>query len=318
MIRSNEMKTNYKSGVSLVLIFLLVTVFILSCKKLREINYNPEIEPLRQGIKTSAAIGYCASLASAYFNGAEMPGNVTIITKKKGTQSDGVIMEADLNSSYPLPFNSTGGQVFIAGLWNENGGVITALFTDIDIIEAKYKLKCIHTIPVSVEEDGHLLTLFAGQDVVIGEGSDTLLNLGMSIAQINLELDRLGTNILTDPYVIVQQNVWFINIDPNDTYSNVYDDIYTINGGGQIAEVLSSSGGVLYHAMIDTKVAYSSCNKNPISGIGFIQNLKVGTTIDLGDIFLSFHNNCDGKAYCDVALGKYLTSTNQNVNLNLY
>lgn len=312
------MKINYyKSALSLISIFILVAVFLASCKKLSEINYDPEVEPLRHGIKTSAAIGYCASLAAAYFNGAEMPGNVTIISRKKDSQSDGVIMVADINNSYPLPFSSTGGQIFIAGLWNETAGVITALFTDINIIEAKYKLKCIHTIPVSVEEDGHLLTLFAGQDVIIGEGPDTLLNLSMSISQINLELDRLGTNLLTDPYVVVQQNVWFINIDPNSTYSNVYDDEYTINGGGQIAEVQSSSEGVLYHALIDTKIAYSTCNKNPISGVGFIQNLKVGTKIDLGDIFLSFHDVCDGKAYCNAALGKYLTSTNQNVNLNL-
>ncbi|MCX6329480.1 MAG: hypothetical protein NTZ85_08230 [Bacteroidia bacterium] len=313
------MKINYhKSAISLISILLLVAVFLTSCKKLREINYDPEVEPLRHGIKTSAAIGYCASLAAAYFNGAEMPGNVTIISSKKGAQSDGVIMEAELNNSYPLPFNSDGGQIFIAGLWNGNGGIITALFTDIDIVEAKYKLKCIHTIPVSEELDGHLMTLFAGQDVIIGNGSDTLLNLNMSVAQINLEMDRLGADILTDPYVIVQQNVWFINIDPNNTYSNVYDDEYTINGGGQIAEVLSTSEGVLYHAMINTKIVYSTCNINPISGVGFIQNLKVGTKIDLGDIFLSFHDECDGKAYCDAALGKYLTSTNQNVNLNLY
>jgi hypothetical protein len=313
------MKINYhKSAIYLISIFLLVAVFLTSCRKLREINYNPEVEPLRHGIKTSSAIGYCASLAAAYFNGAEMPGNVTIISRKKGSQSDGVIMEVDLNNSFPLPFNSSGGQIFIAGLWNESGGIITALFTDINIIEAKYKFKCIYTIPVSEEPDGHLLTLFAGQDVIIGEGSDTLLNLNMSIAQINLEMDRLGADILTDPYVIVQQNVWFIDIDPNNTLSNVYDDIYTINGGGQIAEVLSSSEGVLYHAMIDTKIAYSTCNSNPISGFGFIQNLKVGTKIDLGDIFLNFHDECDGKAYCDIALGKYLTSTNQNVNLNLY
>ena len=46
---------------------------------------------------------------------------------------------------------------------------------------------------------------------------------------------------------------------------------------------------------------------NPVAGIGFLQNLKAGTDINLGNIFLNFHDECDGKAYVEFANEKYLT-----------
>jgi hypothetical protein len=308
------MKTWY-----LLVIYSFVIFSFTSCKKIKEIDQNPEIKPLRHGFKTSAAIGYCASLANRLFKGEMLPENVILQSKKKNSQSETGIMLVTINDAYPLPFNSSVGQITIAGIWNEEGGgIITALFTDIDIIEEKYEFIGIHTIPVVEMENGNLLTLFAEQDIVMGAGSDTLLHLNMGIAQISLELDRVKNPLPDDEFVAVQQNVWFINIDQNNTMSDVYDDEYTIHGGGQIAEITSVTGGVLYHAMIGAKIIYSTCDMNPVSGVGFIQNLKVGTETDLGHIFLNFHDRCDGKAYVEFATGKYLTSNHGNVNLNFY
>ncbi len=301
-----------------VLVFCLVFVVVTSCKKIEEINQDPEIKPLQHGFKTSAAIGYCASLASTFFKGEVLPGNVIISSKKKTTDSETGIILVTINDAYPLPFNSSVGQITIAGIWSEDGGIITALFSDINILEEKYEFRGIHTIPVIEKEDGNILTLFAEEDIVVGEGSDTLLNLNLSIAQIYLELERLEAEKPGDAFAAVQQNVWFITIDQNSTMSEIYDDEYTVHGGGQIVEVTSNTSGILYHAMIDTKFVYSTCNMNPVSGVGFIQNLKVGDILDLGHIFLNFHERCDGKAYVEVATGKYLASNHRNVNLNFY
>ncbi|MFH2141240.1 MAG: hypothetical protein ABIJ97_02370 [Bacteroidota bacterium] len=311
------MKTYY---LFLILIFYLTGVSLTSCKKINKVNQDPEIEPIRHGFKTSAAIGYCASLAYTLFNYGNLPDNVIIqslnINNESGTRT--AIMVVSINDSYPIPFNSSVGQITIAGIWGDNGGVITALFTDIDILEAKYEFKGIKTIPVIELEDGKILTLFAEQDIVIGEGSDTTIHLNMTNPQINLEIERLEEYQPSNVFVAVQQNVWFITVNRNNNVSDIYDDEYTINGGGQIAEIAGSSGGMLYHSMISAKFIHSTCELNPVSGVGFIQNLKIGTQTDLGHFFLSFHENCDGKAYVELSSGKYLTSNHKNVNLNFY
>lgn len=301
-----------------MILFYLAIVALTSCKKIKEINQNPEIEPLKHGFKTSAAIGYCASLAYTYFMGEDMPDNVIIHSQNDNTETESGVMLVTINDTYPLPFNSNVGQITLAGIWGENGGVITVIFTDIDILESKYEFRGIHTIPVIALEDGRVMTFFAEQDIIVGEGSDTLLQLNMTNPMINLEIDRLETDEPEDAFVAVKQNVWFVTIDQNGTRSDIYDDEYKVNGGGQIAEVSSRTGGILYHAMIEAEFTPSICDLNPTSGVGFIQNLKVGSDTDLGHIFLNFHDRCDGKAYVEVASGKYLTSNHHNVNLNFY
>ncbi len=84
-----------------------------------------------------------------------------------------------------------------------------------------------------------------------------------------------------DAFVAVKQNVWFINIDQKNTFPDFYDDDVVINGGGQILEAKSATGGIVYHALINTKVNYSVCNRNPIDGFALSQNLKAGGPSDL-------------------------------------
>lgn len=303
----------------IIILLALVLVFTSnSCRKIREGNEDPEIEPIKHGFQTSAAIGYCASIAYTFFNGGVLPDNVILQSQNNGEGTHSAIFLVNINDEYPLPFNDEIGQIFIAGIWGNNGGVITAIFTDINIIEDKYKLVAIHTIPVIEIEKGEIMTLMAEQDIVIGENNDPLIHLNMSNPQINIEINRLATEQPNEPFVAAQQNVWFVNVDQKNTSNNSNDDEYTINGGGQIAEISSKTGGMLYHAMICTKFTNSVCNLNPISGVGFIQNLKIGEETDLGHIFLNFHENCDGKAYVELATGKYLRSNHKKVNLNFH
>ena len=313
----NQLKMKAYCQFTFLLSFLAL-VTLTSCKKIGEMNQDPEIEPLKHGFKVSAAIGYCASLAYTFFKGENLPDNVVIHSQNNNIDTETCVMLVSINESYPLPFNASVGQITIAGIWGDDGGVITALFTDIDILEARYEFVGIYTIPVIEIENGTIMTLFAEQDIIIGEGSDTLLHLNMTNPHITLETERLNENQFDDAFAAVQQNVWFASVNQNNTMSDIYDDEYTINGGGQIAKATSNTGGILYHAMIEAKFIYSTCDLNPISGVGFIQNLVVGAETDLGHIFLNFHDRCDGKAYVEFATGKYLLSFHKDVNLNFY
>ena len=278
---------------------------------------DPEIEPLRHGFKVSAAVGYCASLAYTFFSGNDLPDNVVIHSQNNNIDTESCLMLVTINESCPLPFNATVGEITVAGIWGNDGGVVSALFTDIDILESKYEFIAIHTVPVIETEPGVIMTLFAEQDIVIGEGSDTLLHLNMTNPQITLETERLNENPYGDAFAIIQQNVWFISVNQLGSCSDIHDDEYGITGGGQIAEASSNTGGVLYHAIIDASFIQSECSLNPLSGVGFIQNLKVGADTDLGHLFLNFHERCDGKAYVEFATGKYLLFLHKDVNLNL-
>jgi hypothetical protein len=299
-----------------MLAILLTGIFLISCSKWHEINYDRELEPLIHGIKTSSAVGYCAALATAYFTDGIVPGNAIISAKKAGLSSESMIMVVTIDDSYPLPFNSYQGQITIAGVWSGNGGVITALFTDMNLLGSFRFFRGVYTIPISVIGDDEIMTLFAEQDIIMGEGSDTLLHLNMEIAWINMELERLEEDMPADAFVAAKQNVWFVTVNRNTQLQNVYDDLYAVNGGGQIAEATGSSGGVIYHALIDAQFVFASCDRNPVSGIGFIQHVEVGSETDLGHIMLGFHERCDGRADVDVATGKFMSSNFNTVDLN--
>lgn len=301
------------------ILIILVTTSISSCKKIDKWkDDNPEIEPLRQGFKTAAAIGYCVSLATTVLSGDAVPDNVLL----ESSDSNSGLMYVTIDEDNPLPFNNHIGDIVIAYIWEDDPtgsrrtGVVSIVFADMSIIGNLFKFYGIHTVPVIQDmETGKIMTVYAKQDIVFGEGSDTLLNLSLSNPQFSSELLRLDTEPPTDPFVAVSQNVWFVSIDQQKTI-NLYDDSFVLSGGGQIAEATSLSGGIQYHAMIETEFIYDHCTLNPIQGYAFIQNLKAGTTtIDLGNIYLSFHDSCDGKAYVNFAVGEYLKYIGRNVNL---
>jgi hypothetical protein len=307
------MRNNLSSKYIKLLIFFVV-IALFSCKKYSEYTQKPELEPLLQGLKTSAVIGYCTSIAASAFTNKELPSNV-IYNKNTG------LIYVTIDNNHPLPFNKNKGEIIIAGIWRNNGGLISILFGNIDILGGKVKLYGLYTVPVimrTTEKD--IMAVFARQDIILGYGSDTILNMGsITDLKFKTEMNRLNDPKPTDAFVAVKQNVWFINIDQAGTDNNLYDDNYYINGGGQIVEVQSTSGGILYHAMINTRINYSLCSKNPIEGFALTQNLKAGGElfIDLGNSFLSFHNRCDGMVHVDFCSGKYVSYYGKNISLNL-
>ena len=296
------------------LLVILIILQFCSCSKFKEYNQEPELESLQHGLKTSAAIGYCASVVIAVAEGQELPENV-VFDKSTG------LIYIKIDNIHPLPFNKNIGDIVIAFNWSGRAGLMSVLFANIDLLGGNIKLYGLHLVPVMKQSEGEeICAMFTKQDIIIGNGSDTLLDMS-NITDIvfNTKISQLNSEKPNDTFVAVKQNVWFINVDQNKTYANVYDDNITITGGGQIAEAVGTSGGVVYHAMIQAKINYSICNKNPIDGLAFSQNFKFGGEpyIDMGNSLLSFHNTCDGKARVVVSTGKYMTYNNKDISLNL-
>jgi hypothetical protein len=295
--------------------WLVMTTMIMlpCCVKNKAYNEKPELESLRQGLKTSVAIGYCASIATA-FKGMTLPDNV-IFDKSKS------LIYIKIDREHPLPFNSNIGDIILACLWGNEGGVMSILFGNFDLLGGGIKLYGLYMVPlIQRTGENEIHALFAKQDIILGNGSDTILDLSNITAPVfNADMDRLNSDNPTDAFAVVKQNVWFINIDQKGTYSDPYDDDITINGGGQIAEVKGASGGIIYHALIDTKTNYSVCTQNPVSGYGLTQNFKAGGEpyIDLGNSLLRFHGTCDGLVHVELSTGKYFSYINKNIALEL-
>ena len=184
------------------LIFLVVITITGSCKKLKDYNQEPELGSLRQGLKTSVAVGYCASVAVAAFKGQELPDNVTF------NENSGLIY-ININETHPLPFNNKVGDIVVACLWNNDGGVMSVLFGNIDILGGNIKLYGLYLVPFRINpEDNGIQALFAKQDIILGNGSDTILDLSnLTLPLFNAEMDRLNSAEPSDVFIAVKQNV---------------------------------------------------------------------------------------------------------------
>ena len=215
---------------------ILISLFICSCRKVKEYFHDPETEPIRQAIKTSAAIGYAASVAMSVMSG-ENPQYV-LATGDCSELPCTFLIYVDINQDNPLMFSDGNvGQIIIAGLMaDEDAAILTIVLSDIHITTQEFTLLSVHTIPVIREED-KIIAVFSEMDINIGSDSDTLLDMNFSQKEIDAEVSRLDRERPSDLYVAVDQNVWFIDIDQNNTSGYFNDDVYSITGGGQIVEV---------------------------------------------------------------------------------
>ena len=238
----------FSTKISFYIFIMLVGLHFSACDKLNEYNQQPDLESFQQGFKTSVAISYCASIVASAAKGQPLPENVTI-NKKSG------LIYVHIDKNHPLPFNKNVGDIVIAYLWNNNSGIMSVLFSKIDILGGNVKLYGLYTVPVldnNLQEG--IKVVYAKQDILLGNGSDTILYLG-NITDIvyNSDIDRLNSEKPTDATVAIKQNFWIVDINQNNTSTNILDDDISISGGGQIVEANSSSGGIIYHAMINTK-----------------------------------------------------------------
>lgn len=293
-------------------IILLIAFCLASCTKIEKYN-QPELESLQQALKTTSAIGYCASVVNLAKRGMALPENVI---HNSNTQ----LIYIRIDKEHPLPCNNCIGDIILSYHWGMNGGIMSVLFADINIIGGTIKIFGIYAVPLMVTDNSDCIqAVVAKQDIIIGNGSDTILNLGsISDAMFNVRLNHLNTEKPTDTFVAVRQNFWFLNVRQHNS-SNLYDDDIQVSGGGQIVEAKGETGGIVYHGMIDVRMNSSVCNLNPISGYALSQNFKAGgeSQIDLGNSLLSFRNRCDGKVHVELSTGKYFYYNNRDIYLNL-
>jgi hypothetical protein len=310
---NDKRNTTWLSLLALSLVAL--AYLVAGCSKLDELDETPNLKSLEDGFRTSALVGYCTSLMVSAFKGEPLPPNATFSASSKPGFSGAGTLTLQATTVNPIPFNSNVGKITVVGLWDgKNNGVVSIILADFDVIASQFQFRGMHTLPFT-EKNGKIEAVYAKQDIVIGEGSDTLINLSLTNPQFNTEINRLNSPQPTDVFIAASQNVWFISSDRKNTPSPL-DDSYSVTGGGQIAEVRNNSGGALYHAMINTTFAPATCANNPTSGTAFIQNIQAGTTIDLGNIVIEFRSTCDGRAKVIVATGKYIGSNGRDIMLN--
>jgi hypothetical protein len=306
------MKIKHKIFVTLIPVLLSVS----SCKKVKEYFHDPETEPVAHAVKTSAAIAYSASVEMSVMSGEQLP---FVITTGDCSNYPCTSLSIVTVSSNQVLFSAGSiGEITIAALWpDEDVGIMTILFTDIDISTQNFKLLSIHTVPV-IKEEERLVVVFSENDINIGSNPDQLLEMDLSEGEIEFELARLEYDTPENLYVAVEQNAWIISIDQNGTLDDFRDDSYLITGGGQIIKVTGASGGIIQQALLSVELN-SYCQSNPVSGFALIKNTKAEEKKipELGTAVFEFHNHCDGKADVAVATGVYIKSNGKSLPLGL-
>lgn len=289
-----------------------------SCKELEEYFHDPETESLTDALKTCAIIGYSVSTAMSVMEGYHLP-NVRIKTRCNDFPCVSVML-IRIDDSYPFSFSpEETGEVIVAGLWaDEETAIFTLILTDFNIHTSTFRLKNIHTIPVIRTLDGKIGVAFAGMDINLNQQSDALLEFNLLTQEIESEFARLDEERPEDVYVAVEQNAWFIEIDQKNTPDDLWDDSFTVTGGGQLAEVTDNTADVVQQAMVDVTLD-QTCTANPVNGLALVR--KVDTEEDkfpeLGTAILEFHRYCDGRADVLLATGAYIGSNGKSIRLNM-
>jgi hypothetical protein len=250
-------------------------LFFLLCtctEKMENFFREPDISPVRNVLKAAMPLAYTANLTMAALHGEKLP-NVTIARTGSDTSTGCFLIYISVDSAFPLPGNVRArGKIIAGGLSvDSTTAILTAVFTDMDILQGKFTLKDVSTFPVVTDPDiidnkKKLIVVFSDMD--INAGSDTLLELGISPGQITAEWTRFQTMKSLDSGIAIKESGWIIRVDDNGTPSNAYDDTYVICGGGQYIEVNENQAQIVQVSMFDAAMS-PSCKNNPTKGYAF-------------------------------------------------
>jgi hypothetical protein len=264
------------------LTLVLIIITSISCRKKELDNpfddwfQDPPVAPVAQTIKTVVPIGYAASLAMMYMKGFDVP--VTKIEKRKGAE----LLYIDTETNYPYKFQGDDyGQMIIAILPTDiNTALVSVFFTDMNIVEGKFKLKNVIAFPVIYDDlEDKITAIYVSIDINLGD--NLLPGIDLTPEEIDQSLDKLEnerTNSTLDGVKLaITQDAWIIDVYHQGTFTDLSDDIYKIYGGQQAIAVedfeTESSVGALQMAMVDVEFS-ADCLKNPTDGFVFMQDVK--------------------------------------------
>lgn len=302
-------------------LIILIAFLLGSCRKdniIEDLFQNPPVSPVAQTIKTCIPVGYAATIMMAHLQGKKME-NIRVEKHKSAS----VLYINTQSESYPYKFkDDTYGEMIVVGLpVSENTAIISIFFTQTSIRVGRFRLKDVKTFPVIMDNE-KIKVVYAGYDINFGGDIDLVMDLSQE--EIDIELEKINTEIPFSEYIAIAQDAWIIDINYNNTLTDFSDDEFEINGGQQSIEVsdyeLESSVSAMQIAMINTKYSLN-CMKNPVNGYAFMQDVELDSKSNsntvFGSVFFTFHSRCDGDIEVTVATGNFVTAIGKELDLGL-
>ena len=214
-----------------------------------------------------SSIGHSASMTAAAINAPVACVNVTQPCGAAFPCSG--VASVTLGDACPLPLGGVGsGQVAVSGSWAASDDATLGMELGIGVSDGGISVSQAIGVKVTTQT-GHETVAYTGQDVSVTNGA-----------------------------TLAGQSAWTVDVDEKMTPGDPSDDVYTLNGGTQSANV--GSGAQVAQVSLTTVVFDPSCRSNPVSGMGVIQ--QVGTS-SLEEVVVTFHSACDGKVDVKGTLG---------------
>ena len=227
---------------------------------------DADLSAIETALVAGASIGHSASMTAAAMSAPVACVNVTQPCSASYPCSGGASLT--LGDACPLPLGGVGsGEESISGSWAANDMATLGMMLGIGVSDGSISVSQAIGVKVTTSA-GHETIAYAGQDVTVNTGA------------------ALG------------QSSWTVDVDGKDTPGDPSDDVYTINGASQGAA--AGQGAQVTQVSLTTVVLDPLCRKNPIAGMGVIQN--VGSS-SLGEVVARFHAKCDGRVDVAGALG---------------
>jgi hypothetical protein len=227
---------------------------------------DSDISAIETALVAGASIGHSASMTAAAMNAPVACVNVTQPCGATFPCSGGA--SVTLGDACPLPLGGVGsGEESVSGSWAATDMATLGMMLGIGVSDGSVSVSEAVGVKVTTS-NGHQTVAYAGQDVTVNGGA------------------ALG------------QSSWTVDVDGKGTPGDPSDDVYTITGASQGAA--AGTGAQVTQVSLTTVVLDPSCRRNPISGMGVIQ--QVGSA-SLGEVVAKFHAACDGKVDIAGALG---------------
>ena len=165
-----------------------------------------------------------------------------------------------LGTACPLPLGGAGnGQVAVSGSWAASDQATLGMMYGIGVADGNVSVSQAAGVKVNAG-NGHSTVTYAGQNVSVTSGA-----------------------------TLAAQSSWTVDVDDHGSAGDPSDDKYTVDGAQQGASTGATGQVTLTSVVID-----SSCRKNPIAGMGVIQQVNGSSLIE--QVIVQFTSQCDGTA----------------------